>query len=79
LPDLVITLRRQVLSSYEISARLSAEGTPLNRTSVAEIGGLATGEEAIFDLDFHAIMYWGRDRPWKSTTCLRGPSGPGRC
>jgi hypothetical protein len=33
----VIALRRQGLSSYEISARLSAEGTPLNRTSVAEI------------------------------------------
>jgi transposase len=33
----VIELRRQGLSSYEISARLSAEGTPLNRTSVAEI------------------------------------------
>ena len=33
----VIGLRRQGLSSYEISARLSAEGTPLNRTSVAEI------------------------------------------
>jgi hypothetical protein len=33
----VIGLRRQGLSSYEISARLAAEGTPLNRTSVAEI------------------------------------------
>ena len=33
----VIALRRQGLSSYEISARLPAEGTPLNRTSVAEI------------------------------------------
>src|SRR6266536_719228 len=33
----VIALRRQGMSSYEISARLSAEGTPLNRTSVAEI------------------------------------------
>ena len=33
----MIALRRQGLSSYEISARLSAEGTPLNRTSVAEI------------------------------------------
>jgi hypothetical protein len=33
----VIALRRQGLSAYEISARLAAEGTPLNRTSVAEI------------------------------------------
>jgi hypothetical protein len=23
--------------------------------------GLATGQEAIFDLDFHAVMHWGRD------------------
>src|SRR6266540_5849751 len=33
----VIELRRQGLSTYEISARLAAEGTPLNRTSVSEI------------------------------------------
>jgi transposase len=33
----VIALRRQGLSAYEISARLSAEGTPLNRTGVGEI------------------------------------------
>ena len=33
----VIELRREGLSVYEISARLAAEGTPLNRTSVGEI------------------------------------------
>src|SRR5487761_1442077 len=33
----VIVLRRQGLSAYENSARLAAEGTPLNRTSVGEI------------------------------------------
>jgi hypothetical protein len=33
----VIELRRQGLSAYEISARLAAEGTPLNRTGVGEI------------------------------------------
>jgi len=33
----VVELRRQGLSTYEISARLSTEGTPLNRTSVGEI------------------------------------------
>jgi transposase len=33
----VVELRREGLSSYEISARLSAEQTPLNRTSVGEI------------------------------------------
>jgi hypothetical protein len=33
----VIGLRREGLSGYEISRRLAAEGTPLNRTSVGEI------------------------------------------
>lgn len=33
----VIELRRQGLSTYEISARLAAEGRPLNRTSAGEI------------------------------------------
>lgn len=33
----VVALRRDGLSSYEIFARLATEGTPLNRTSVAEI------------------------------------------
>ena len=33
----VVQLRRQGLSTYEISARLAVEQTPLNRTSVAEI------------------------------------------
>ena len=33
----VIELRRQGLSTYEISTQLATEGTPLNRTSVAEI------------------------------------------
>jgi hypothetical protein len=33
----VIALRRQGLSTYEISAQLAGEGTPLNRTSVGEI------------------------------------------
>src|SRR6516165_4933029 len=33
----VIELRREGLSTYEISARLTSENTPLNRTGVAEI------------------------------------------
>jgi hypothetical protein len=33
----VIELRREGLSTYEISTRLAGEHTPLNRTSVAEI------------------------------------------
>jgi transposase len=31
----------------------------LDTTMIAS--GLATGEEAIFDLDFHAVMHWGHD------------------
>ncbi len=145
----VLELRRQGLSVHEISARLRAEGTPLNRTGVGQIlaeegfgrllrgtapeastspatpgrdthlpraavidfaafpdraetsmaglllavlpkksaltsysyrlshdhqqkllaaldkkmisAGLATAHEAIFDLDFHAVMHWGQD------------------
>ena len=80
----VIALRRQGLSSYEISARLSAEGTPLNRTSVAEIlaeegfGGLLRGPAPEASI---SPATPGRDttRSWKSTTCPRGPSAPARC
>ena len=32
-------------------------------------GGLATGDEAIFDLDFHAVMHWGHDPVLENTTC----------
>ena len=32
----------------------------------------------VFDLDFHAVMHWGRDPRWKSTTSPRAPSAPGR-
>src|SRR5665811_488701 len=37
------------------SAFLTALGAAMIR------GGLATPSEAIFDLDFHAVMHWGRD------------------
>jgi hypothetical protein len=33
--------------------------TALDQNMIA--GGLATREEAIFDLDFHAVMHWGAD------------------
>src|SRR5947209_19814627 len=33
----VVELRREGLSVYEISARLRAEGTPLNRTGVGQV------------------------------------------
>ena len=39
--------------------------------------GLATASEAIFDLDFHAVMHWATTRCWKALRPVR-PSGP-RC
>ena len=42
--------------------------------------GLATAGEAIFDLDFHAVMLSrATTRPWKSITCPRARSAPARC
>jgi hypothetical protein len=41
--------------------------------------GLASAGEAIFDLDFHAVMHWGDDPAQESTRCRPGPSAPGRC
>jgi hypothetical protein len=39
--------------------------------------GLAEG--TVFDLDFHAVMHWGEDPCWKSTTCRAAPSAPAAC
>jgi hypothetical protein len=40
--------------------------------------GLATGEQAIFDLDFHAVMHWGQDpvleKHYVPTRCQRARS-----
>ncbi|MFE5709077.1 hypothetical protein [Rhodococcus koreensis] len=41
-------------------------------------GGLATGEQSIFDLDFHAVMHWGHDPALKSTTCPPARRAPAR-
>ncbi len=41
--------------------------------------GLATSDQAVFDLDFHAVMHWGPARCWKSTTCPNAPSEPEVC
>lgn len=40
--------------------------------------GLASGGEAIFDLDFHAVMHWAPTQYWKSTTCPPDPNAPAR-
>ena len=40
-------------------------------------GGLATGDEAIFDLDFHAVMHWGaRPRAGKALRAHPLPTRP---
>lgn len=77
----VIELRRQGLSTYEISARLSSEGTPLNRTSVAEI----LGEEGFGRLLRHpgeesstAVATPGRDTRLPRTAALDFATWPTR-
>src|SRR5713101_7791820 len=77
----VTGLRRQGLSTYEICRRLKAEGTPLNRTSVAEI----LAEEGFGRLLRHpepeasiSPATPGRDRtgrPRRSSTSVPGRSG----
>jgi transposase-like protein len=54
--------KKSALTSY--SYRLTHDHqraflAALDRTMITS--GLATGHEAIFDLDFHAVMHWGRD------------------
>ena len=59
---LSILPRKSALTDY--SCRLSHDH---QRAFLAALdakmisSGLATSEEAIFDLDFHAVMHWGRD------------------
>ena len=77
----VIELRRQGLSSYEISRRLTAEETPLNRTSVAEI----LAEEGFGRLLRHpepgasiSPATPGRDTTWPATTVIDFSTWPAR-
>src|SRR6266704_1357459 len=71
----VIQLRRQGLSTYEISARLAAEHTPLNRTSVAEL----LAEEGFGRLlrrpqpDHSSSPAWS---PWTCPAWSAGPATP---
>jgi hypothetical protein len=75
----VIELRRQGLSTYEISAQLGREATPLNRTGVAEI----LAEEGFGRLLRHPTRWRARPRlPLGGTRGCHGPRGwtsrPGR-
>lgn len=78
----VIELRRDGLSTYEISTRLGAEGTPLNRTSVGEI----LAEEGFGRLLRHpaeaastAVATPGRDTRLPKTAALDFATWPARC
>jgi len=78
----VIKLRREGLSTYEISTRLAADGTPLNRTSVAEI----LTEEGFGRLLRHpaeqastAAATPGRDTRLPRTAVLDFATWPQRC
>ena len=78
----VIELRRDGLSTYEISRRLAGEGTPLNRTSVGEI----LTEEGFGRLLRHpgeqastAVSTPGRDTRLPKTALLDFATWPHRC
>jgi transposase len=77
----VIELRRQGYSTYEISGRLAAEGTPLNRTSVGEV----LAEEGFGRLLRHpepeasiSPGTAGRDTNLPAATVIDFTAGPGR-
>jgi transposase len=86
----VIQLRRQGLSTHEISARLGAEGTPLNRTSVGEIlaeegfGRLLRGPAPVHSIAAATPAAIATCPGPRSSTLLPGlggwtPPGPGCC
>ena len=77
----VIELRRQGLSTHEISRRLQAEDTPLNRTSVAEIlaeegfGRLLRRPEPEASI---SPATPGRDTTWPAAAVIDFGTWPGR-
>jgi CheY-like chemotaxis protein len=78
----VIELRREGLSTYEISARLAGEDTPLNRTSVAQIlseEGFGRLLRRPADQVSTAAATSGRDTRLPRTAVLDFASWPARC
>lgn len=54
--------KKTALSRYSYGISHENQSAFLTALDAAMIcGGLATPSEAIFDLDFHAVMHWGRD------------------
>ncbi len=81
LAGLAVLPKKSALTSY--SYRLSHDH---QRAFLAALdaqmisAGLATSEQAIFGLDFHAVLHCGATTPsWKSTTCPPAPSAPAVC
>jgi transposase len=62
LAGLAILPKKSALTGYSYRLSRDHQRAFLAALDAKMIGaGLAAGEEAIFDLDFHAVMHWGRD------------------
>ena len=54
--------KKSALTDYSYRTRHDHQRRFLGALDAVMIdGGLATGQDAIFDLDFHAVMHWGND------------------
>lgn len=61
--------KKSALTDYSYRTRHDNQRSFLAALDTKMIkGGLATGDEAIFDLDFHAVPHWGQDPVRESTT-----------
>src|SRR5260370_1205371 len=66
---LAVLPKKSALTSYSYRLSHAHQQRFLAALDRQMIGaGLATSGEAVFDLDFHAIMHWAATRRWKSTT-----------
>jgi hypothetical protein len=62
LAGLAVLPKKSALTSYSYRTSHANQRALLAALDQKLIGaGLATGEQAIFDLDFHAVMHWGED------------------
>jgi hypothetical protein len=62
LAGLAVLPKKTALTEYSYRLSHAHQQRFLSALDAAMIsGGLASSDEAVFDLDFHAIMHWGRD------------------
>jgi hypothetical protein len=62
LAGMAVLPKKSALTSYSYRLSHGHQQRLLAALDDAMIGkGLAAGDQAIFDLDFHAVMHWGRD------------------